>query len=133
MKQSSREERLVVVQYCNTGFEAEALVVLLADHGIMAYAEGTNVAANVYKDTRKSIPVRVRETQLELARLTIEDARADAAEIDWNAIDVGERVDRIKLAGETDLTPIWFRTVATVAILVLTVSLITAIAWLVLS
>ena len=133
MNDRPRQEKLVVVQYCSTGFEAEALVVLLADHGIMAYAEGTNVAANVYKDTRNTIPVRVRETQLELARLTIEDARADAAELDWNAVDVGERVDRIKLATDTTTTPVWFRAVATIAILAMAVTLIGAIAWLVIA
>ena len=133
MNDRPRKEKLVVVQYCSTGFEAEALVVLLADHGIMAYAEGTNVAANVYKDTRNTIPVRVRETQLELARLTIEDARADAAELDWNAVDVGERVDRIRLATDTTTTPVWFRAVATIAILAMAVTLIGAIAWLVIA
>ena len=133
MNDRPRQEKLVVVQYCSTGFEAEALVVLLADHGIMAYAEGTNVAANVYKDTRNTIPVRVRETQLELARLTIEDARADAAELDWNAVDVGERVDRIRLATDTTTTPVWFRAVATIAILAMAVTLIGAIAWLVIA
>jgi hypothetical protein len=113
------EEKLAVVERCPTPFAAESLIILLADHDISATSESKVAPLSQGKEggANQLVSVLVRESQLELARLTIEEARADAAQLDWERIDVGERADRVKLTGTPPGQPWWFRTVAIIALI----------------
>ncbi|MBG80937.1 MAG: hypothetical protein CMJ39_09545 [Phycisphaerae bacterium] len=113
------DEKLAVVQRCNTPFAAEALIILLADHDIPATSESKIAPLSTGKDggANQLVSVLVRESQLDLARSTIENARSDAAKLDWEDIDVGERTDRVKIKGSSNRQPLWFRTVAILALL----------------
>ncbi|MBG84432.1 MAG: hypothetical protein CMJ40_07805 [Phycisphaerae bacterium] len=93
-------ERLVSVENCDSKFAAEALVILLAEFDIPADSPGVlpeNYTSLQPKQGNGAYPVLVRESQLELARLTIEDARSDAQALDWEQVDVGERCDTLPL------------------------------------
>lgn len=99
-RESENHERLVPVENCDSKFAAEALVILLAEFDIPADSPGVlseNYTSLQPKQGVGAYPVLVRESQLELARLTIEDARSDAKDLDWEQVDVGERCDNLPL------------------------------------
>jgi len=98
--ESGNHERLVPVENCDSKFAAEALVILLAEFDIPADSPGVlpeNYTNLQPKQGNGAYPVLVRESQLELAKLTIEDARSDAKDLDWEQVDVGERCDNLPL------------------------------------
>ena len=113
------EEKLAVVQRCRTPFAAEALIILLADHDIQASSESKVAPLSTGKDggANQLVSVLVRESQLDLAQSTIEKARSDAAKLDWDEIDVGERTDQVKIKGSSPGQPLWFKTVAILALI----------------
>ena len=97
---AGNHERLVSVEDCDSKFAAEALVILLAEFDIQADSPGVlpeNYTSLQPRQGMGAYPVLVRESQLELARLTIEDARTDARELDWEQVDIGERCDNLPL------------------------------------
>jgi hypothetical protein len=69
--------------------EANLLVAILAEAGIEARAAGA-LSANFRAEVPGRVRVFVRRAQAEAARDAIAAARAEAAEIDWSQIDVGE-------------------------------------------
>ena len=131
MTDDLRNEKLVVVENCPTPFAAHALVALLADydiHAVLAHSTAVNFKTGGFHGftdgTDQRCPVLVRESQLELARLTIEDARSDAADLDWDDVELGERHDRLPLKSVPDTQPAWLRIVAVVGIIVLGLSFV---------
>ena len=104
---------------------------LLADHGIKAWAKGTTTseAFKIAKSIGGRIPVVVASSQLELARLTIEDARADAAELDWDQVEVGDRVDRLPMKKVPTRMPRWLQGVAIGGLILMGITILGFIAW----
>lgn len=93
-------EKLVPVENCESKFAAEALVILLAEFDIPSDSPGVlpeNFTCLQPRSGKGAYPVLVRESQLELATLTIEDARSDARNLDWEQVDLGERCDNLPL------------------------------------
>ena len=90
---------LVTLVTKSTEFEAHAKVAVLQDAGIQAFAFGNVHAA--YPLTLSAplagVPVQVRRADLERARLVLEQNRSDSVDLDWDEIDVGERMDDLPL------------------------------------
>jgi len=115
MNAMDSSDRLVPLEHFSTEFAARSLAALLADRDIETIVSGNYgsiFSIRRISGSAASFTVQIRQSQLELARLTIEDARADAAEIDWDQIDLGERTDNIPLTPVPETTPIWIRIIA---------------------
>ena len=124
MNDSQSNDNLVVVEQCASPFAANALVALLSDYDIKAY--GPEMAMKVMmsgsgllQNDKKRFPVFVLESQLELASRTIREVRAEAAELDWEQVDVGTRTDSLPLKHVSAETPGWFRAVAVAGLVLL--------------
>ena len=123
-------ERLVAVEHCKSKFAAEALVILLAEYEIPADSPGVlseNYTSLGARSATGSYPVLVRESQLELAKLTIEDARSDARELNWEQVDVGDRCDNLPLSPVPNSMQPSIRLIAVVCLVLLLVFALIAI------
>lgn len=82
-----------------TSFEAHTIVAVLANAGIEAAVFDTAEAGiGIPLDSRgSSVPVHVRERDLERARVVIDANVADSVDLDWDEIDVGQREDDLPL------------------------------------
>ncbi|MEE2906821.1 MAG: hypothetical protein VX527_03215 [Planctomycetota bacterium] len=123
-KQSNTD--FLVVERCSSQFAAHALVALLADYGIKANVSdaGPYVLSGMVQSSQLGrgkpvFPVLVPASQFELARLTIQDARADASVLDWEQVDLGERTDRVPLTNVPSHTPLWLQGVAIAGLILL--------------
>ncbi|MDG2422669.1 MAG: DUF2007 domain-containing protein [Phycisphaerales bacterium] len=118
MSNKNPREKYVAVEQCKSAFAAHALVALLKDYDIKATVSNTGsqrLTGNIQSysgSPQQTIPVLVPESQFELARLTIQDAREDAAEIDWDQVDLGSRTDDLPLTSIPIQPPGWLRVVA---------------------
>ena len=92
---SNASDDLVTLVTARTEFEASTIVALLQDEGIEAFAFGT--AQQVFGITLsrglRGTAVQVREADEARAQEALARRRAEAAEIDWDEVDVGERLD----------------------------------------
>jgi hypothetical protein len=74
-------------------FAANAIVIVLNDAGIEARAFGTiqgGLGLALGADpSHWGTPVQVRSCDLERARQTLDQARQDSIDIDWDAVDLG--------------------------------------------
>lgn len=121
----------VVAERCPSQFAAHALVALLADYDIKATVADSGsyvLSGMVYSSGlgrgERVFPVLVPASQLELARLTIKDARADASELDWDQVDIGERTDQIPLTEVPTKAPWWLRGVAIAGLILLGLTIV---------
>ncbi|MCA9284423.1 MAG: DUF2007 domain-containing protein [Phycisphaerales bacterium] len=87
----------------STAFEAEAIVAILSDAGIRAMAVGTHFSplgmglGLGLGRPHQRVTVEVRERELDAARRLLQQRMADSVDIDWDAVDLGEREDNLPL------------------------------------
>ncbi|MDG2200603.1 MAG: DUF2007 domain-containing protein [Phycisphaerales bacterium] len=119
---------LVTLLTATSEFAANAIVVVLEDAGIRAVAFGTVQSGfGLGHPLVFGTPVQVRREDLELARTTLNQARRDSVDIDWDKVELGEREDQLPLGqGATSLALVLgFSATA----LVLLIGLLAAIWW----
>ncbi|MCH2135131.1 MAG: hypothetical protein MK101_00960 [Phycisphaerales bacterium] len=102
---SDDPDRLVTVTSAATEFAANVAVAVLADHGIEAkafagLASWWGVGGPGKGSTFWNIPVQVRARDLERARAALTENKRDSVDIDWDAVELGDRED------DAPLTPI---------------------------
>jgi len=78
-------------------FEAHALVAVLREAGIEAFAFGAMRAALPFSERLTPVPVQVRQVDLERAQAALKQNVADSMDLDWDDVDVGERLDDLPL------------------------------------
>jgi hypothetical protein len=78
-------------------FEAAAVVAVLDDAGIQAWAFGAGQAALPLGDRVIGVPVQVRQDDVERAQAALQQKMADSVDLDWDMVDVGDRVDDVSL------------------------------------
>lgn len=93
---------LVTLTTRPTEFEANALVVVLRDAGIEAFAFGAPQTL-AFGQLYAPVPVQVRRADLDRARLALEKNVSDSVDLDWDSVDVGERVDDLPLTASTGM------------------------------
>ena len=97
-------DRMVTLTTAATEYAANITVVVLADAGIEAKAFGglATVLPGVYGGAPSvfGVPVQVRARDFEEARQVLSANKRDSIDIDWDAVDVGERED------DSPLTPV---------------------------
>ena len=123
-------ERLVPVENCESKVAAEALVILLAEFDIPADSPGVlpeNYTSLHPRTGKGAYPVLVRESQLELAKLTIQDARSDARDLDWEQVDLGERCDNLPLKTVPKAIQPSIRFIATICLIGLVILVVIAL------
>lgn len=94
---------LVTLTTRPTEFEAEAVVAVLAEAGIEAVAFGAIRTALPLSDKITPVPVQVRLRDLEAARAALKQNVADSVDLDWDEVDVGERIDNLPLTAREGL------------------------------
>jgi len=125
MSDPPTNEDLAVVAWCDSAFEANALVALLADYELRAHGPGAAIEVPWRGlSHEKRIPVLVLESQLEQARQLIHDAREDASRINWDQVDIGNRADHLPLKAGHGETPVWFQTVAIAGLCLLALTIV---------
>lgn len=93
----NEQDELVTLTTRPTEFEAHALVAVLEDAGIDAVAFGAMRAALPLSERLTSVPVQVRRRDLERAQEALKQNIEDSVDLDWDEVDVGERVDALPL------------------------------------
>jgi len=88
---------LVTVVSCMTEFEAATKVVVLKEAGIEAVTFGAHHSALPLRERFLGVPVQVRAADLERAKATLSENTVEAASIDWDSVDIGERDDALPL------------------------------------
>ena len=137
MNTEPTNENLVVVEWCESPFAANALVALLAEYDIRSYGPDMAMAvltsaSGMLKENQDRFPVFVLESEHDVARSTIDDARLDATEIDWDTVDVGDRVDTIPLKKVSSKPPLWLKPVAVAGLVLLGLTVAGGIVFLIL-
>jgi hypothetical protein len=94
---SKDPDDLVTLVSKPTEFEAHALVVVLEEAGINAFAFGMPQSLAPLGGPVTAVPVQVRRADLERAQRAMEKNIADSVDLDWDSVDVGERTDRLPL------------------------------------
>jgi hypothetical protein len=90
-------DALVTVRLARSEFEAGVLAATLREHGIEAFTFGRAHGAIPLGTRLLSVPVQVRAKDRERAEQALAERAVDAAEVDWDEVDVGEREDRLPL------------------------------------
>ena len=104
---SDDPDRLVTLTTEHTEFAANVKVAVLADAGIEAKvfgSLGTAIGATGQAGPPMlDVEVKVRASDAARATMVLATAVADSVDIDWDEVDVGERVDDLPLtpAGHT--------------------------------
>ena len=102
-------DRLVIVATEPTEFAANIKVAVLADAGIEAQvfgSLGTTLGATGHNGPRMmNVDVQVRAIDADASRQVLASNVADSVDIDWDEVDVGNRVDSVPL-GKGDHMPI---------------------------
>ncbi len=95
--QHDASDDLVTVATGANEFEAGTLAAVLREQGIETHVFGAVHSSLAFNAKFTRVPVQVRRRDLERARLALEQNIADSVDIDWDEVDVGERVDRVPL------------------------------------
>lgn len=98
MNNLAHPDDLVTLITKPTEFEAHALVAVLREAGVEAFAFGALRAALPWGERLAAVPVQVRQTDLERAQAALKQNIAESMDLNWNEVDVGERVDDLPLA-----------------------------------
>jgi len=103
-------DQMVTLTTAATEYAANITVVVLADAGIEAKAFGglATVLPGVFGGAPSvfGVPVQVRAGDLDQARQVLSNNKRDSVDIDWDAVEVGERED------DSPLTPVGHTPVA---------------------
>jgi hypothetical protein len=105
MKLETNPDELVTLVTKPTEFEAHAIVAVLEDAGIEAVAFGAMRAVLPLSEKLTPVPVQVRARDLERAREALKQNQEDSVDVDWNEVDVGERVDDLPLTQRKGMPP----------------------------
>lgn len=93
MSMPHEDIQLETLLVATSEFAANAIVIVLEDAGIEARAFGTVQGGLGFPLGNNSqgwgTPVQVRSSDLDQARLVLEQARQDSIDIDWDTIDLG--------------------------------------------
>jgi hypothetical protein len=108
-----------------TEFEAHALVAVLREAGIEAFVFGGLHALLPLSEMVTPVPVQVRRADLEAARAAMEQNVADSVDLDWNLVDVGQRIDNVPLTTRSGM-PLLARIGFGMALIVLAIALVAA-------
>lgn len=111
---------LVTVTTTDTEFQAGILVAVLEDVGIKAFSFGAVAAMEPYGKRLMPVVVQVRREDFEKAKAALVQNVADSVDLDWDEVDVGERVDDLPLT-ETNRMPFVPRLALILAVLLLVV------------
>jgi len=91
---------LVTIITTETEFEAETLALVLRNAGIEAVSFGSTFSALPVQQHWNRVPLQVRRRDAERAKAHLRAVKSESVDIDWDSVDIGERVDR------TPLTPV---------------------------
>ena len=97
---NTNDDGLVTVATAPTEFEANIKKVVLADAGIEANvfgSLGTVLGATGHGPRVLEVQVKVRASELDEAKRVLAANIADSVDIDWDEVDVGDRVDSVPL------------------------------------
>jgi hypothetical protein len=94
---------LVTLTTRRTEFEAHTVVAILQDAGIEAFAFGAVQTVLPLTSRLVAVPIQVRKRDLDRARQAIQQNVADSVDLDWDEVDVGERVDDLPLKDSRDM------------------------------
>ncbi len=78
-------------------FEAHVIVAVLQDAGIHARAFDAIQSSLPLGTSFTRVPVQVRRVDLAKAKEALKSNISDSVDLDWDQVDVGERVDRVPL------------------------------------
>lgn len=127
---SSDSDELVTLLTRPTEFEAHSIVIVLRDAGIDAFAMGSLHGSLPLSQRQFSVPVQVRRTDVERATEVLKQNVADSVDLDWDQVDVGDRVDSLPLTerrGMPLLAKIGFAVAAIVIIAMLLAGLVSGL------
>ncbi len=79
------------------GFEAHVIVAVLQEAGIDARAFDAIQTSLPLGGGFTGVPVQVRRGDLARAKEALKNNLSDSIDLDWEQVDVGERVDRLPL------------------------------------
>jgi hypothetical protein len=117
-------DALATLTVVPTEFEANALVVVLKEAGIEAFAFGIPQAGLGAPFTAgQGVPVQVRRADLEQARAALDRNVADSIDIDWDEVDVGSREDALPLHSPRRM-PVGAKIAMVLAIVIVLINLI---------
>jgi hypothetical protein len=80
---------LVTVTSAATEFEAGAIVAVLEEAGIRAFAFGAVQATNPFNANASGVPVQVRQGDFDAAQAALTRNVQDSIDLDWDEVDVG--------------------------------------------
>jgi hypothetical protein len=119
---------LVTLTTTETEFQAGILVAVLKEAGITAYSFA---ASSVIPLGQRVAPVvvQVRHRDLEHARAALTQNASDSVDLDWDDVDVGQRVDDVEAAAEHGM-PMVIKLgliVAAIAVLIMVIGVVLVI------
>ncbi|UCD74405.1 MAG: hypothetical protein JSV91_11510 [Phycisphaerales bacterium] len=99
----SAQDDLQTVATAKSEFEAHAVIAVLKEAGIEAFAFGYVKQALPLDLKFTDVPVQVRAGDFQRARAELRQNISDSVDLDWDEIDVGEREDNLPLASQRRL------------------------------
>lgn len=123
MTEPEHDNDLQTVVVAKTEFEAHAVVAVLKEAGIEAFAFGYVKQALPLDMKFTSVPVQVRAEDLQHAKKELKQNVSDSVDLDWDEIDVGEREDEVPLSSERRM-PAALRAIVVIAIVILLVLIV---------
>jgi hypothetical protein len=91
-------EGLATVVNAETAFQAHVIAAVLRDADIEVFVFDSAYSGFGFPPpSEHGVPVRVSQSMLEEARRVLSAARVESTDIDWDAVDVGEREDDLPL------------------------------------
>ncbi len=91
------QDELATLITTRHAFEAHIIVAVLQDAGIYARAFDAIQSSLPLGGSFTRVPVQVRRVDLVRAKDTLKNNVSDSIDLDWDQVDVGERVDRVPL------------------------------------
>ncbi len=96
---------LVTLTTTETDFQAGILVAVLDNAGIKAFSFGAVSAMEPLGKRLTPVVVQVRQADVDRARAALAQNVADSVDLDWDQVDVGERVDDLPLTTREGMPP----------------------------
>lgn len=88
---------LVTVFTYASEFEAQTKAAVLHEAGIDAFVFGSVYGTLPLATKFLRVPLQVRAADVERARAVLVESKIEAASVDWDSVDLGERDDRLPL------------------------------------
>ena len=97
MTEATPSDDLVTLTTAASEFEAQAIVAVLQEAGIEAFAFGA-VQAWYPLAGQIAVPVQVRQADVDRAEVALKQNVADSIDLDWNDVDLGQTEDDVPVA-----------------------------------